>query len=63
MGNPPILTILALAGYFDADVTLRQFSSIFLGDLYRACSESYADVLCEGFTPKSTFANALTRGG
>ena len=50
----------ALEGYFDEDVTLRQFSSIFLWDLYRACSESDAAILCEGSTLKSTFANALT---
>ena len=49
-----------LAGYFDEDVTLRQFSSIFLWDLYRACSESHAAILCEGSTLKSTFANGLT---
>lgn len=50
----------ALAGYFDNDVILREFSSIFLWDLYRACCESHAAILCEGSTLKSTFANGLT---
>lgn len=49
-----------LEGYFDADVTLLPFSSIFLWDLYRACCRSHAAILCEGSTLKSTFADALT---
>ena len=50
----------ALEGYFDEDVALRPFSSIFLRDLYRACSQNHVAILCEGSTLKSTFANALT---
>ncbi len=50
----------ALKGYFPPDVTLLQFSSIFLLDLYRACSTHHAAILCEGSTLKSTFADALT---
>lgn len=49
-----------LEGYFDEDVTLLPFSSIFLWDLYRACCRSHAAILCEGSTLKSTFADALT---
>ena len=50
----------AVAGYFDADVKLLPFSSLFPLDLYRACSAHHAALLCEGSTLKSTFANALT---
>lgn len=49
-----------LAGYFDEDVSLLPFSSIFLWDLYRSCCRSHAAILCEGSTLKSTFADALT---
>ncbi len=49
-----------LNGYFDDDVSLLKISSIFLKDLYRACSTHHAAVLCEGSTLKSTFANALS---
>ena len=44
----------ALEGYYDEDMTLRPFSSIFLWDLYRACPESHAAILCEGSALKST---------
>ncbi|MBR1633499.1 MAG: hypothetical protein IJ682_00395 [Lachnospiraceae bacterium] len=50
----------SLSGYFDEDVTLLPFSSIFPWDLYRACCRHHAAILCEGSTLKSTFANALT---
>ena len=49
-----------LEGYFDSNVTLLPFSSLFPFDLFRACSSHHAAVLCEGSTLKSTFANALT---
>lgn len=49
-----------MAGYFDEDVKLLKISSIYLKDLYRACSSHHAAVLCEGSTLKSTFANALS---
>lgn len=48
----------ALEGYFDEDVEVREISSIFLKDLYKACSSHHAAVLCEGSTLKSTFAGA-----
>lgn len=50
----------ALEGYFDDDVELLTFSSLFPLDLLRACTTHHAAVLCEGSTLKSTFANALT---
>ena len=50
----------ALEGYFDEDVEVREISSIFLKDLYKACSSHHAAVLCEGSTLKSTFADALS---
>ena len=50
----------SLEGYFDPDVTLLEFSSVFLFDLFKACSSHHAAILCEGSTLKSTFANALT---
>jgi len=50
----------SLAGYFDDDVCLLPFSSIFPVDLFRACCTHHAVILCEGSTLKSTFANALT---
>lgn len=49
-----------MEGYFDEDVTLLTFSSLFPVDLYRACCRHHGAVLCEGSTLKSTFANALT---
>ncbi len=49
-----------MEGYFDPDVKLYEFSSIFLLDLYRICCVSHAAIICEGSTLKSTFANALT---
>ncbi|MBQ9420897.1 MAG: hypothetical protein IJU30_03990 [Lachnospiraceae bacterium] len=49
-----------LQGYFDEDVELLEFSSVFPFDLYRACCAHHAAVLCEGSTLKSTFANALS---
>ena len=50
----------SLKGYFDEDVVLLPFSSIYPLDLYRACCVHHAAILCEGSTLKSTFANALT---
>ena len=50
----------ALEGYFDEDVEVREISSIFLKDLYKACSSHHVAVLCEGSTLKSTFADALS---
>ncbi len=47
-------------GYFDDDVELLTFSSLFPFDPLRACTTHHAAVLCEGSTLKSTFANALT---
>lgn len=49
-----------MEGYFDDDVQLLTFSSLFPLDVLRACSTHHAAVLCEGSTLKSTFANALT---
>ncbi len=49
-----------LDGYFAKDVSLLEFSSIFLLDLYQACCIHHAAIICEGSTLKSTFANALT---
>lgn len=49
-----------LQGYFDEDVTLLKFSSLFPIPLYKACSSHHVAILCEGSTLKSTFANALT---
>lgn len=59
------ITVMTLSkdtveGYFDEDVKLLEFSSIFLLDLYRACCTHHVAILCEGSTLKSTFANALT---
>lgn len=50
----------AVQGYFDEDVDLLPFSSLFPLHIYRACSRHHAAVLCEGSTLKSTFANTLT---
>ncbi len=50
----------SLKGYFDDDVKILTFSSLFPLDLYRACSSHHVAILCEGSTLKSTFANALT---
>lgn len=49
-----------MEGYFDDDVELLTFSSLFPLDLLRACTTHHAAILCEGSTLKSTFANALT---
>lgn len=54
------ITVMALEGYFDPDVTLLPFSSLFPLDLWKACASHHALILCEGSTLKSTFANALT---
>ena len=54
------LDAATLAGYFDDDVTVLTFSSLFPRQLYRVCSRHHAAILCEGSTLKSTFANALT---
>ncbi len=50
----------SLRCYFDEDVRLIQVSSIFLWDVFKACCENQAAILCEGSTLKSKFANALT---
>lgn len=49
-----------MTGYFDDDVELLEFSTLFPLDLYRACCSHHAAVLVEGSTLKSRFANALT---
>ena len=49
-----------MEGYFDEDVELLKFSTLFPIDLFRACSSHHVAILCEGSTLKSTFANALT---
>lgn len=54
------LNAKTLDGYFDEDVRLLEFSTVFPLDLYRACCVHHAAVICEGSTLKSTFANALT---
>ncbi|MBQ8052496.1 MAG: hypothetical protein IJ198_01635 [Lachnospiraceae bacterium] len=54
------LDAASLKGYFDEDVELLPFSSLFPLDLLRACCSHHAAILCEGSTLKSTFANALT---
>lgn len=54
------LSAKALEGYFDDDVEIMEINSIFLKDLYKACSTHHAAVLCEGSTLKSTFADALS---
>lgn len=54
------LNAAALEGYFDEDVDLLTFSSLFPMDLFRACTSHHAVILCEGSTLKSTFANGLT---
>lgn len=46
--------------YFDADVRLIHFSSVFFIDVFRACCANQVVILCEGSTLKSKFANALT---
>ncbi len=46
--------------YFDADIKLVHFSSIFFVDVFKACCANHAVILCEGSTLKSKFANALT---
>ncbi|MCD7724715.1 MAG: polysaccharide pyruvyl transferase family protein [Clostridiales bacterium] len=46
--------------YFDSDIRLVPFSSIFFVDVFRACCANHAVILCEGSTLKSKFANALT---
>ena len=48
------------AVYFDGKVRQVQFSTLFFGDLLKACSEHHAAILCEGSTFKSKFADALT---
>ncbi len=46
--------------YFDSDIRLVPFSSIFFVDVFRTCCANHAVILCEGSTLKSKFANALT---
>ncbi len=49
-----------LEGYFDEDVVLLPFSSLYPMHVLRACSSHHVAILCEGSTLKSKFANALT---
>lgn len=49
-----------LEGYFDEDVVLLPFSSLYPLHVLRACSSHHVAILCEGSTLKSKFANALT---
>ncbi|MCR4743687.1 MAG: hypothetical protein K5894_00475, partial [Lachnospiraceae bacterium] len=49
-----------LEGYFDEDVVLLPFSSLYPWHVLRACSSHHVAILCEGSTLKSKFANALT---
>ena len=48
------------APYFEGKVGQVPFSTLFFGALFKACSEHHVIVLCEGFTFKSKFADALT---
>lgn len=59
------ITVMALdtdnlQGYFDPDVKLYKFTTLFPWPLYRACCASHMAVLSEGSALKSTFADALT---
>lgn len=59
------ITVMALdtenlSGYFDPDVNLYKFTTVFPLSLYRACSANHIAVIAEGSTLKSTFADALT---
>lgn len=49
-----------MEGYFDEDVEMYPFSTLFPISLYKACSSHHAAILVEGSTLKSTFANGLT---
>lgn len=49
-----------MEGYFDEDVEMYHFSTLFPVALYKACSSHHAAILVEGSTLKSTFANGLT---
>ncbi len=46
--------------YFDEDIRLLPFNTIFFTNVFKACCASQAVILCEGSTLKSKFANALT---
>lgn len=64
-GDDVQMTVMTLdgstmKGYFPERVKLLQFRSLFFVDVYRACCNHDAAILCEGSTLKSTFANALT---
>lgn len=64
-GDECEITVMALdrdsiSSYFDEDVRLFDFTTLYPFALFRACSENHAAILCEGSTLKSTFANALT---
>ncbi|MBQ9001063.1 MAG: hypothetical protein IJ087_04340, partial [Eggerthellaceae bacterium] len=64
-GNAVELSLMTLdasstQAYFDESVRQIQFSTLFFGDLLKACSEHHAAILCEGSTFKSKFADALT---
>lgn len=48
-----------MKGYFPECVRLLKFSPIYMFDLWKACSEHHAAILCEGSTLTGTFANAL----
>ena len=65
MGDAVELSVMTLdaastAVYFDGTVRQIQFSTLFFGDLLKACSEHHVAILCEGSTFKSKFADALT---
>ena len=65
MGDAVELSVMTLdaastAVYFDGIARQIQFSTLFFGDLLRACSEHHVAILCEGSTFKSKFADALT---
>lgn len=46
--------------YFQPEIRLIQYNTVFFMDLLKACNEHHMVVLCEGSTLKSKFSNALT---
>ncbi len=46
--------------YFDSDIHLIHFTTIYFAALFKACCANQVAILCEGSTLKSKFANALT---
>ena len=48
-----------MKGYFPESVRMLKFSPIYMLDLWKACSEHHAVILCEGSTLTGTFTNAL----